>query len=301
MADEKKKVTAKKKNSGQKTTKVKKESVSKKEVKKVNKVVKKNLAPKKEVAKTTKKPVAKKPVVKEVEKPVVQKVDVPVETNVDKEALEKTIIINGLEKKNIEEVAKKIEEKKVQKVDESDRPRILVIVFVAILMIALVIFTVIKVINNEKVETGETIGSNIAEKIEKGEIKEPSKLPSDPEEEKEYKETYDAIKLVSLGEFQNAFRANPEMAVLVMSSTCYYCAEFEPVVNEVLKEQGKVIYEFDLARMSDEDIATLRSYYYFTSTPTIFTIGKDGKVASDIEGYQDKNTFSEWAEKNIAK
>jgi thioredoxin-related protein len=301
MADEKKKVTAKKKSSAQKTTKVKKESVSKKEVKKVNKVVKKNLAPKKEVAKTPKKPVAKKPVVKEVKEPVVQKVDVPVETKVDKEALEKTIIINGLEKKNIEEVAKKIEEKKVQKVDKSDRPRILVIVFIAILMIALVIFTVIKVLNNEKVETGETIGSNIAEKIEKGEIKEPDKVPTDPEEENGYKEKYDAIKLVSLGEFQSAVKANPEMAVLVMSSTCYYCAEFEPVVNEVLKEQGKVIYEFDLARMSDEDIATLRSYYYFTSTPTIFTIGKDGKVVSDIEGYQNKNTFSEWAEKNIVK
>ena len=83
------------------------------------------------------------------------------------------------------------------------------------------------------------------------------------------------IETISLQDFERKVLAKEDMNVIVSSSTCYYCLAFEPIVHEVLTELGKKVYRINTYVLNDEDLKTFRSYYPYTTTPTIFTT-KDG-------------------------
>ena len=88
------------------------------------------------------------------------------------------------------------------------------------------------------------------------------------------------------------------MTVLISSSTCLWCMQFEPIIEEVLKEQEKKMYVIEITSMEDEEVTKFREYYAFTITPTIFTI-KDGVVTAEQTGITTKEELTDWVTKNM--
>ena len=110
--------------------------------------------------------------------------------------------------------------------------------------------------------------------------------------------TYSTIETISLQDFERKVLAKEDMNVIVSSSTCYYCLAFEPIVHEVLTELGKKVYRINTYALNDEDLKTFRSYYPYTTTPTIFTT-KDGNIKNELVGARNKEKFMEWAKDNL--
>ena len=121
----------------------------------------------------------------------------------------------------------------------------------------------------------ETTGSNIYEKAKAKKVE-----PSEKIEEKQTEEQYKHIITIDLNQFETKAANKDEMIVLVASSSCSSCIQFEPDVEKVFAELDKDIYRIDIKTMSDEEINDFREYYAFTITPTIFVV-KDGVVVAD--------------------
>ena len=270
-----------KKSSTKKTTS--KASATKKTTTK--KTVKKQ-APKKNV---TKKVAPKKVETKKVE----PKETKPVEKQ---EELEKTIIFDGRQNKNLSEVVNKLEEDNViveDKVIKRSKDRKIAIIILAIIMLLVFSATtayVISTIQTDK-HNSETKGSNVYKKVSHNtkDIK--------PVEEHDEGEDYEHIKTITLTEFENKILEKEDMTVLVASQTCAFCVVFEPVIEEVYKNLDDEIYRVDIANFSKDEVSRFRTYYAFTVTPTIFVI-KDGVVTADITGRRNQEDLTEWVKEN---
>jgi predicted bacteriocin transport accessory protein len=289
----KKTQTAKKSNNTKKvTTKKKTNSAAKKPAAKKATSAKKQQA-KKQVAKKT---VAKQPVKKqEVKKPEVKE-------SKKEEALEKTIIFDGRQNKNLAEVVEKLEEKNVvldDKVVKRSKGKKIAIILLSILMVAVVIADIIFVINYYKQEkiNSQTTTSNIYDKAKKNykdidDINVEEKKTTD-----EGEEIYPNIKTITVKEFEEKAFKKENMVVMVSSSTCYHCITFEPTVDKVFKSAKKTIYRIDVASTNQEEIDRFRTYYAFTVTPTIFSV-KDGVVVADSTGSIDEESLTKWVNEN---
>ena len=88
------------------------------------------------------------------------------------------------------------------------------------------------------------------------------------------------------------------MVVIVTSTTCLFCVEYEPIVDEVFRELDKKIYRINITTLSDKEIDRFRTYYAFKKTPTIFTI-KNGIVKKDLVGKKTKNELTNWLKQNL--
>ena len=58
-------------------------------------------------------------------------------------------------------------------------------------------------------------------------------------------EEYKNLTTISLGDFEKKILAKEDMTVLITSTTCYYCAQYEPIVNEVYGELNEKIYRIN--------------------------------------------------------
>ena len=96
-----------------------------------------------------------------------------------------------------------------------------------------------------------------------------------------------------ISEFENKVLNGEDMAILIASSKCYYCLTFEPTINEVFTDNNKTIYRIDIASLTSDEASRFRTYYAFTSTPTIFTI-KDGIATSELKGTTTKEELGSW-------
>lgn len=295
MAEEKKKTTTKKTT---KKTEVKKETATKTKsaVKKATtkKVEKKETTPKKEKIKVVAEKEVKRPK-KSEPKPKEEK------TLTKQEQLERTMIFDGAQKKNLKEVVEKLEKENVVLKDKvikrSKAKKIIVIILVALIAAAMVAIGIYLGDNiKEKMDAEQgipTLNTNVYNKVmeyrdELNEIEAPDEEDGDKT----------VIKEITLKEFENKVLKKENMNILVSSNTCYFCIQFEPIVEETLKDSNKTIYKIDIAKMKDKEIERFREYYPFTITPTIFTI-KDGIVAAEKLGSMDSETLSAWANENL--
>ena len=143
-------------------------------------------------------------------------------------------------------------------------------------------------------EEVETLNSNLYDKVNvyRDEIKDKTVAKKD-EDEKD-----SVLQQITLTEFEKKVLDKENMTILISSSTCLYCMQFEPTVEEVLKEQEKTIYVIEINSMKEKEINRFREYYPFTITPTIFTI-KDGSIIAEQEGITSKDKLTEWVTKNM--
>ena len=289
MEEKKKKTQTKKKNTNNKKTSSKKVVAKKKTTKKTT--------PKKPTTKTAS---VKKEAPKKVEKPV-EEIKEEKETKETKEelALEKTIIFDSKQKRNLQEVVDRLEEENVvvdDKVIKRSKVRKILIIIVAVAMVLIFAASIAYVASQLKIEhhKNETTGSNIYEKAKAKKVE-----PSEKIEEKQTEEQYKHIITIDLNQFETKAANKDEMIVLVASSSCSSCIQFEPDVEKVFAELDKEIYRIDIKTMSDEEINDFREYYAFTITPTIFVV-KDGVVVADTArtGRMTVEDLKEWLNKN---
>lgn len=279
MAEEKKKTTTKKV--------VKKEEVKKEEVKKETKV------------KVVKEEVAKKTPTKKVTKKVEK--EEPKKQPTKEELLDRTMIFDGAQKKNLKEVVENLEKENVvlkDKVIKRSKVKKVLIIILVLAMLGFMIFAGI-VLGKElyqyykQSEEVETLNSNLYDKVNvyRDEIKDKTVAKKDEEKDS-------VLQQVTLTEFEKKVLDKENMTILISSSTCLYCMQFEPTVEEVLKEQEKTIYVIEINSMKEDEIERFREYYPFTITPTIFTI-KDGTITAEQEGITTKDKLTEWVTKNM--
>lgn len=318
--DTKKKET--KKASETKTTTAKKATTTKKakttkkveEKETTTKTPAKKTSTKKATAKATEKKgtTTKTPTKKSTTKKAVSKEVKEIKTEqIPETDLEKTIIFDGKENENIKEVVEKLEEERIlldDKVINRSKEKNIIITILAVLIFAIIIGVTVYVVTNatEKVDTNQTLNSNIYIKVAKNyktisDIKKENKkednvVTKDEVEEDEI--AYTNIITISLSEFEEKILKKEDMTILISSTTCYHCVTFEPIINEAFKEKDKKIYRINVLAMSDKEIERFRTYYAFSKTPTIFNI-KDGYAKAENVGTMTKEELLNWIDTNL--
>lgn len=308
MAEEKKKNTTKKttkkatinKAPAKQSTTTKTKSAVKPETKKATpkkeetkKVEVKETAPKKEKIKVVE--------TKEVKRPKT-KVEPKVENKPAKEEkLEHTMIFDGAQRKNLTEVVERLEKENVvlkdKVVKRSKINKIIVIILIALIassMTAIAIYLGSSIKDKMDAEKKiPTLNTDIYNKVTEYRVE-----LNDEVEDKENEDTKTVLKEITLEQFENKILKKENINILVSSKTCYFCMQFEPIVEETLKDSGKTIYKIDIANMTEKELKRFRKYYAFTITPTIFTV-KDGIVTAEKLGSMDAETLKTWANENL--
>lgn len=298
MAEEKKKVT--KKTTASKTSNKKNTTKS---------TTKKQTTTKKTTsAKTTKKTTTKKTPVKEIkqtkkiekEKQEVVELEPVIEPVIEKEEtieeivnLDKTLIIDGEENENLKEVVNNLEKDRIltkDKVIIRSKARKQIILILLIAIIVSILFATIFIIKEEVVNK-QTVNSDIMSKVSRNEDKE------FVSEEVEDNDEYEKIQMINVAEFEKRIKEKENMLIIITEQTCLYCLEYEPIVEEVLQEQNRVMYELDTFYLNQDELKRFREYYAFDSMPTIFYV-KDGVVVSDLIGSKSKDELSTWIKNN---
>lgn len=260
--------------------------------------------PKKSTAtkKTTKKTTTPKKV---VEKTPPKKITTPKEEKLEEkkttsESLEKTIIFDGNQSKNILEVVDKLEEENVcldDKVIKRSKIKKYIIIILTILIFVVIGSTIGYIVNThiKEKENNQTLNSNIYKKVNAN-----YKTINDIEENKDSSLTedeYENIEDITLAEFEKKNYNKENMTIFVSSTTCYHSITFESVIDKVYGSLDKKIYRINITSLTDEEIERFRTYYAFKVTPTIFTI-KDGIVTSEVTGTMTEEELTTWAKEN---
>ena len=303
--EKKKKTTksGKKNNSTKKNTTKKvaaKTTTKKATAKKTTQTTKKTQAPKKIEKKVEKEEV--KPIEVEEEKveKVVEEVK-PVETK--EEILEKTIIFDGKQKRNLQEVVDKLEEETVvveDKVIKRSKLKKILIIIIAIAMVLVLSASLAYIASQMKPSTKankstQTTGSNIYEKAKGNRVK----PVEDTEKEIDSQEKYEHIVTITLDQFETKALNKDDMVVLVASSSCSSCIQFEPTIEKVFAELDRKIYRIDIKSFKDDDDNEFRDFFAYNVTPTIFAV-KDGVVVADTgrTGRMSEEDLKDWINKN---
>lgn len=232
-----------------------------------------------------------------------KKVEIIEETPEKKtENLEKTIIFDGNQSKNIKEVVNKLEEENVvleDKVIKRSKARKVIIVILVLLIFAVIAATACYVIaeHNYEKESNQTLNSNIYKKVSR-KYKTIEEIDNQAENEKAAEETnYENIETLTLLEFEKKALNKEDMTVFVASTTCYPCITFEPIINEVYSTLNKKIYRINVSALTTEETTRFRTYYAFTVTPTIFTV-KEGIVTAETTGIMTNEELTNWVNQN---
>lgn len=259
---------------------------------------KKSTATKKTTKKaTTPKKVVKKTPPKKITTPKEEKLE---EKKTTSESLEKTIIFDGNQSKNILEVVDKLEEENVcldDKVIKRSKIKKYIIIILTILIFVVIGSTIGYIVNThiKEKENNQTLNSNIYKKVNAN-----YKTINDIEENKDSSLTedeYENIEDITLAEFEKKNYNKENMTIFISSTTCYHSITFESVIDKVYGSLDKKIYRINITSLTDEEIERFRTYYAFKVTPTIFTI-KDGIVTSEVTGTMTEEELTTWAKEN---
>ena len=259
---------------------------------------KKSSATKKTTKKTTTpKKVVKKTPPKKITTPKEEKLE---EKKTTSESLEKTIIFDGNQSKNILEVVDKLEEENVcldDKVIKRSKIKKYIIIILTILIFVVIGSTIGYIVNThiKEKENNQTLNSNIYKKVNAN-----YKTINDIEENKDSSLTedeYENIEDITLAEFEKKNYNKENMTIFISSTTCYHSITFESVIDKVYGSLDKKIYRINITSLTDEEIERFRTYYAFKVTPTIFTI-KDGIVTSEVTGTMTEEELTTWAKEN---
>ena len=220
---------------------------------------------------------------------------------VEKQDLEKTIIFDGRQNKNLKEVVEKLEKDSVtveNRTIKRSKGKALAIFVIGCLMLFIAGATTLYVINEKAKddENKQTVNSNVFKKVNRN-LKDDEKKNEITTTEVDEK-VYDKIENITLKDFEEKALAKEDMFILVASNTCYHCATFEPILNEVLIEKESKIYRIDIAKLTNTEVERFRTYFAFTVTPTIFVV-KDGIVKAEHSGSMSKEDLVEWMNRNV--
>jgi predicted bacteriocin transport accessory protein len=92
--------------------------------------------------------------------------------------------------------------------------------------------------------------------------------------------------------FECLYESDEPFVLVVAQTTCSYCLQFKPVLNEFAKANDVVAYVANVDQFSEEELTNLTSKFdYFTNneswgTPTTLAV-KDKKDVANLSGYTD--------------
>lgn len=97
----------------------------------------------------------------------------------------------------------------------------------------------------------------------------------------------DKVERDEVDDWIDATKKKQYVVTLLSQTSCGYCAQFKPVVNEVVAEYGdKFMYKlFEINTIVDKAISNKLIYAYdikFTGTPHLF-VTYDGKLIGEFE------------------
>ena len=101
-------------------------------------------------------------------------------------------------------------------------------------------------------------------------------------------------------EFVDTYNGSELSVVYFGRSTCGYCVQFLPVLQQAQSDYGYKTLYVDIEKVSDSTkITNLDSFFesYYGLTPTVVLV-KDGKVIDSQVGYTDYSTFASFLEDN---
>lgn len=249
----------------------------------------KKASPKKTVKKTTPTKTKAEPI-KKVETKTVKEVtskEKEKKINPPKQDLEKTIVLKEEEKENISNVVENLSEN--QKNKKSHKK---IITILTILIFVTIITSAIFIIKNEiraKVDH-QTLNSNVYEKVNRN-YKE-NKIDINESEKKEENSKTNIID-ITISDFENMVYDKEDFVTYIYSKTCLACLNFDEKLAEILKDSDKKVYRITITDMSEEEVKRFRTYYSFTSTPTLFVI-QNGIVKSDMDATEELETVTNW-------
>ena len=213
------------------------------------------------------------------------------------EQLEKTIIFDGTQNKNLNDVVDRLEEDNVvldDKVIKRSKTKKAIIVILAITILGFIIATTYYVVSHEiNNHPTSTLNVNLYKRVSKM-IKKEGKL-TPRTEPAELAEDYEHLETISLADLEQKIINKEDMVVLIASTNCYSCATFEPVIEEVLAARNETIYRVNVATLTKEEGERFLDYYDFGRTPTLFRT-KDGYVSQEIHGTTTKEDLEKWLE-----
>ncbi len=220
------------------------------------------------------------------------------------EQLEKTMIFDGSQRKNLEDVVNKLNEDNIilkDKVVKRNPVNRNIIIILSVAIITIIIGCIIYSINYSKNNKTENDNNSIlnTDNYNKIETVDGTNNNSNNNSNNDTNEQikYSNIENISIDDFEVKIAEGENITALISSETCYFCVTFEPIANDVLKEQNQVAYRLNITNMSTEEVNRLRNYYAFTSTPTLLSI-KNGAVATATEGALSAEEFTEWLKNN---
>lgn len=275
------KKTAAKKTTTKKATTTKKTTATKKTTKK---------AETKE-EKETKKTTPRKRTVKKVE--------------VENQDLEKTVIFDGTQSKNLAEVVNKLGEENVvlknKVVKRSDKNKKIIVsltVLIVAVMVGMLVYVVAFLNKGDKINGTSSFNAQDYEHVDEDDLSKNVQVPDEPSIENE--DMYSNIKNITIDDFEARLVTGERMLAIISSETCYFCIISEEIFNDVLAEKDVTMYRLDITTMTDEEVDRLRSYYAFKSTPTVIAV-ENGQVVSPVEGSQSSEEFGKWVDSNTRK
>ena len=250
-------------------------------------------------------PAVKKSAPKKVELAKVEKPEVKVEEPKE-EKLEKTIIFDGKQNKNLKEVVEKLEEENVvveNKVIKRSRARKVIIAILSVAMVIIAAAAAAYVISQARINkknselNDQTTGSDIRAKVQDQKKKNNIDVSV---KKAEQTQNYENITDITLSEFEAMILDGKDTVVLVASSSCAASIAFEPTIDEVFHDEDMMVYRLDIHSMTQEEETRFRTYYAYTITPTLFVV-KNGVVTADTgkSGAVKKEALVEWVEDNI--
>lgn len=103
-------------------------------------------------------------------------------------------------------------------------------------------------------------------------------------------EEYENLSRLTYDQYDCLYNSNEPFVVIFTQSTCGYCAQYLPIMNEYAGENNLPIYFLEIDTMDQDDVQKiLSSLSYFSEnsdwgTPLTLAI-KDKKVATELSGY----------------
>ena len=101
---------------------------------------------------------------------------------------------------------------------------------------------------------------------------------------------YENLSRLTYDQYQCLYDSGEPFVMILTQSTCSYCAQFLPVINEYAGENNLPVYFLEIDTMDQNDVQkVLSSLSYFSEnsdwgTPLTLAI-KDKKVATELSGY----------------
>ena len=105
-------------------------------------------------------------------------------------------------------------------------------------------------------------------------------------------EEYENLSRLTYDQYDCLYNNNEPFVVIFTQSTCSYCAEFLPVINQYAGENNVPVYFLEIDTMDQEDVQNIfSSLSYFSEnadwgTPLTLAV-KDKEVVTELSGYTD--------------